>query len=122
MPEGSDRMVEALRTGLAGDAARSERADVLRLRALRTLGYVELDLLVLVEGLVPLRLDRRVVDEDVVAAVLLGDEAEALLGVEPLDGALSHALVLLLLKALRPPLQRPLQGAGDTPSRLASLV
>src|SRR5689334_23047795 len=71
----------------------SERADVLRLRALRTLGYVELDLLVLVEGLVALRLDRGVVNEDVVAAVLLGDEAEALLGVEPLNGALSHARI-----------------------------
>src|SRR5689334_170008 len=71
----------------------SERADVLRLRALRTLGYVELDLLVLVEGLVALRLDGRVVNEDVVAAVLLGDEAEALLSVEPLNGALSHARI-----------------------------
>src|SRR5262249_22321626 len=73
------------------DARRpSDRADVLRLRALRALGDVELDLLVLVEGLVALGLDGRVVHEDVVAAVLLRDEAETLLGVEPLHGALSH--------------------------------
>jgi hypothetical protein len=71
----------------------SESADVLRLGALGTLGDVELDLLVLVEGLVALRLDRRVVHEDVVAAVLLRNEAETLLGVEPLHGALSHVLV-----------------------------
>src|SRR3954449_3783305 len=78
---------------------RSERTNVLRLRTLGALRDVELDLLVLVEGLVALRLDRGVVNEDVVAAVLLSDEAETLLGVEPLDGALSHAVVLLLLKA-----------------------
>src|SRR3569833_275770 len=73
-------------TGLA-----SERANVLRLRALGALRDVELDLLVLVQGLVALRLDGRVVHEDVVAAVLLRNEAETLLGVEPLNGALSHA-------------------------------
>src|SRR3954471_24068365 len=71
---------------------RSDRADVLRLRALRALGDVELDLLVLVQGLVTLGLDGRVVHEDVVAAVLLGDEAEALLRVEPHNSALSHVL------------------------------
>src|ERR1044072_9714351 len=71
-------------------AGRAEGADVLRLRALGALRDVELDLLVLVEGLVALRLDGRVVHEDVVAAVLLRNEAEALLGVEPLHGALSH--------------------------------
>src|SRR3954469_12934992 len=69
---------------------KSDGANVLRLRALGTLRDVELDLLVLVQGLVPLALDGRVVHEDVVAAVLLCDEAEALLGVEPLHGALSH--------------------------------
>nr|BEK67745.1 hypothetical protein KPHV_49720 [Kitasatospora purpeofusca] len=33
-------------------------------------------------------------DEDVGAAAILGDEAEALLSVEPLDGSLSHAVLL----------------------------
>src|ERR1044072_7323270 len=73
-------------------AGRAEGADVLRLRALGALRDVELDLLVLVQGLVALGLDRRVVHEDVVAAVLLRNEAETLLGVEPLHGALSHVL------------------------------
>src|SRR3954453_14880778 len=80
----------------AGGASRrwseSDGTNVLRLGALGTLGDVELDLLVLVQGLVALGLNRRVVHEDVVAAVLLRDEAETLLGVEPLHGALSHLL------------------------------
>src|SRR3954470_23672687 len=70
----------------------SDGANVLRLRALGALRDVELDLLVLVQGLVALGLDRRVVHEDVVAAVLLRNEAEALLRVEPLNSALSHVL------------------------------
>jgi hypothetical protein len=37
--------------------------------------------------------DRGVVDEDVRASRVLGDEAEALVVVEPLDGSLSHVLV-----------------------------
>src|SRR5688572_27823005 len=59
------------------------------LRALRALDDLELDALTLVKALVPVHLDGRVVDEDVLAAVD-GDEAEALLGVEPLHGALCH--------------------------------
>src|SRR5260370_42564918 len=82
-------------TGWSFPLTRSARANVLSLRALRTLGDVELDLLVLVQRLVTLRLDRRVVHENVVAAVLLRDEAETLLGVEPLHGALSHCSLLL---------------------------
>src|SRR6478735_5265030 len=97
--------------------SRSERTDVLRLRALRALGDVELDLLVLVQRLVAVGLDGRVVHEDVVAAVLLGDEAEALLSVEPLDGALSHCS-LLLSRGERPSLRRPHRRSGDTSLRL----
>src|SRR3712207_6554958 len=59
------------------------------LRTLLALDDLEGDPLALVETLVPVHLDRRVVDEDVLAAVD-GDEAEALLGVEPLHGALCH--------------------------------
>src|SRR4051794_41325059 len=103
------------------DLRRSDGADVLRLRALRALRDVELDLLVLVEGLVALRLDGRVVHEDVVAAVLLRNEAEALLGVEPLDGALSHAR-LLLIRGVEPPPRRPRDRCGETPSPLEKLV
>src|SRR3954451_13372152 len=92
------------------DLRRSDGADVLRLRALRALRDVELDLLVLVQGLVALGLDGRVVHEDVVAAVLLRDEAEALLGVEPLHGALSHCS-LTPSSGRGPPLRRPTSGA-----------
>ena len=59
------------------------------LRALRTLHDLELHPLALVEGPVPVGLDRRVVDEDVLTAVD-GDEAVTLFAVEPLHGALCH--------------------------------
>src|SRR4051812_9472434 len=92
MMEGPHPRVEPL-LAVARTAVRSQRADVLRLRALGTLGDLELDLLVLVQGLVALGLNRRVVNEDVVAAAVLSDEAEALFCVEPLNSALSHVLV-----------------------------
>jgi RimJ/RimL family protein N-acetyltransferase len=72
----------------------SDRADVLRLRALGALGEVELDLLVLVQGPEAVRRDRRVVHEHVGAAAVLGDEAEALFAVEPLHCSASHDLLL----------------------------
>src|SRR6476469_7284512 len=100
---------------------RSESANVLRLRALGTLRDVELDLLVLVEGLVALRLDSRVVHENVVAAVLLRNEAEALLGVEPLDGALSHSCYSSYGGRNRH-LGGPVTDAGETPSPLEKLT
>src|SRR3954463_1547881 len=73
---------------------RSDRADVLRLGALLALRDVELDLLSLVEGLVAVGDDGGVVAEDVGAAAVLGDEPEALLRVEPLHSALSHAVLI----------------------------
>src|SRR5690606_12263965 len=73
---------------------KSERADVLRLGALGALRDVELDLLVLVERAVPARGDGRVVGEDVRATVVGGDEAEALVSVEPLHGTCSHCVLL----------------------------
>src|SRR5262245_44909409 len=63
--------------------------DVFRLRALRALSDLEVDPLAVFESLVPVHHDRRVMDEDISAAVD-GDEAIALLGVEPLDSALRH--------------------------------
>src|ERR687895_2212211 len=76
-------------TGRAGRAG-SDRADRVGLRTLRALARFEGDALVLLEGAEAVRLDGRVVDEDVRTVVVGGDEAEALLGVEPLDGALRH--------------------------------
>src|SRR4051794_36009820 len=63
--------------------------DGVGLRTLLALDDLEGDPLALVEALVAVHLDGRVVDEDVLAAVD-GDEAEALLGVEPLHAALCH--------------------------------
>src|SRR3954466_14088926 len=63
--------------------------DGVRLGTLGPLDDLEVDPLALFEALVPVHLDGRVVDEDVLTAVD-GDEAEALLGVEPLHGALCH--------------------------------
>src|SRR4051794_34580516 len=70
----------------------SDGLDVLRLRALGALGDLELHALVLVQRAVALALDGRVVHEDVGAAAVLSDEAEALLGVEPLHRTLCHAV------------------------------
>src|SRR5947209_14915662 len=75
--------------GLAAGGGGSDGADAVGLRALLALDDLEAHPLPLVEALVPVHLDGRVVDEDVLAAVD-GDEAEALLGVEPLHGALCH--------------------------------
>src|SRR3954451_14048208 len=80
-----------MRSGLF--AVKSGDADVLGLRTLGASGDVELDLLVLVERLVTAGLDGGVVDEDVLAAAVLCNETETLLGVEPLDGSLSHVLL-----------------------------
>src|SRR5674476_1001036 len=102
---------------------RSERADVLRLRALRTLGDVELNLLVLIERAVSAAGDGRVVREHVGAAVLGSNEAEALFSVEPLHGASCHnlfssksALSIPIAGADRRGVRRPLQtGTKRTP-------
>src|SRR5215211_804778 len=77
--------------------ARSDGSNVGRLLALRAVDDVELDGLALREGLVPLALDRREVDEHVVLA-LARDEPEALLVAEPLHGALLCQRALLCLE------------------------
>src|SRR3954453_4767557 len=65
----------------------SDRADVLRLRALAAGADLELDPLALFEGLETLALDRREVHEHVVAT-LTRDESETLVGIEELHSAL----------------------------------
>src|SRR5271165_5316199 len=67
-----------------------ERADLLSLRALGALAGGELDPLVLLQTTEAVNLNRGVVHEDVGAAVVWGDEPIALVGVEPLHGALRH--------------------------------
>src|SRR3954467_13496629 len=70
----------------------SDGANVRRLGALLALGDVELHTLVLVQRAVAVGLDGGEVDEDVGSAAVRRDEAEALLAVEPLHGALCHVL------------------------------
>src|SRR5437868_4224829 len=71
--------------------------DVLGLGALLTSGDVEGDLLALEQlAVATLRDDVGVVGEDVSAATILLDEAEALFRVEPLNGASSHVKLLMI--------------------------
>src|SRR5438132_11806383 len=60
------------------------------LRALRTVLDFVLHLRSLGEALVPLAADRAVMDKDVLAPIILRDEAVALVGVEPLHGSSCH--------------------------------
>src|SRR4051812_32791067 len=80
--------VAGLSRSLSGPSGR-DGAHCVGLRALLTLGHLELDPLTLLEGLVAIHLDSAVVNEHVTTAVH-GDEAVALLGVEPFDCALCH--------------------------------
>src|SRR5690606_36020579 len=97
-PWGGARVDRVVRPGCACQnrmievAVTSERGDRGRLGALLALADLEADTLTLVEGLVALGLDRGEVDEQVIAALGRGDEPEALVGVEPLDGAFWHVL------------------------------
>jgi len=70
-------------------ALRLAAFDVLGLRALFALDYVELNRVTLGEGLEPFALDSGVVDEHVRPAVLF-NEAEALAVIEPLHFSCSH--------------------------------
>ena len=65
----------------------SDRVDLLRLRTLGALTNLELDALVLIESLEAVRLDGRVVNEDVLVSAVNLDEAVALFLVEPLHCA-----------------------------------
>ena len=69
----------------------SEGADVVCLRPLLALAEFEGHSLSLLEGFVPAAFDGGVVDEDVLSALVGGDEAVALLTVEPLHNSLRHA-------------------------------
>src|SRR5260370_23648138 len=79
----------------------SEGADVLRLRSLLSLGRVEFDLLVLIQRPVAGARDRGEVDEHVRRPVIGGDEAKALIGVEPLHCSCCHQLKSFIRHARR---------------------
>src|SRR4051794_18960843 len=90
---------------------RSGGVDVLRLRALLALDDVERHGLALLELTEARGVDRGVVREDVRTAAVLGDEAEALLRVEPLHSSSCHSHAFQSMKRL------PRRGAcgGDRP-------
>src|SRR6478735_1091438 len=66
------------------------------LGTLGALADLELNALVLIEGLEATGLDLGVVNEDIAIGVVRGDEAEALFSVEPLDGSLCHLFLLIV--------------------------
>ena len=65
--------------------------------AVLALGDLELDGLALIKGLVTVHLDLGEVNEQIVA-VLAGDEAITLVGVEPLNSSLRHNVPFYLAK------------------------
>src|SRR5580693_8660745 len=73
---------------------RSDRADFLGLGALLPPPGGVGNPLVLLQAAEAVSLDGRVMDEHVGGSVVGGDKAVALVGVEPLDGAFSHVLLL----------------------------
>src|SRR5438874_2811144 len=76
-------------------SGRDDDANGACLRALRTILNFVLHLRPFGEALVPLAADRAVVDEDVLAPVVLRDEAVALVVAEPLHGSGCHVYTSL---------------------------
>src|SRR6185312_8270920 len=72
--------------------SRSDGRDVYGLRALVALLRVVGDLGALLQRAVPLAVDPRVMDEEVLVAVVRGDEAKPLVVAEPLNGAGRHGV------------------------------
>src|SRR5438045_861347 len=93
-------------------APRLQRLDVGRGRTLLALRHVEGDLLALFERLVAVHLDRAVMGEQILAAVIRRDESEALGVVEPLHGACRHVSQFLETKRLSR-LSEPRYGHDD---------
>jgi hypothetical protein len=72
----------------------SDRADLLGLWTLLALGDLEFNALVFLEAAISAGLDCGEVHEHISATTIDGDEAEALLGVEPFNGSLRHLSLL----------------------------
>jgi hypothetical protein len=71
-------------------------SDSYRLGSLGPLLDLELDTLVFLERAKAASLDLGKVDEDILRAIVRGDEAEALITVEPLHSSLCHLLTSLI--------------------------
>src|SRR5215470_6354549 len=90
--------IEPGRPGLWFSGGRSDGAQIVGrgLTRLPVSNHVECDLLSLVESMHPGAFNRADVHEDIFAAVIRLDEAEALLDIEPLYGSLRHIALLSL--------------------------
>src|ERR1700733_13181395 len=108
---------------LAHDA--SDRTDVLRLRSLLPLSRVKLDLLVLIQRPVTGARDRGEMHEHVRRPVIGGDEAETLIGVEPLHCSCSHEPTSSICHPLRdvaaPTASLPVLDSPNGPSLISGL-
>src|SRR5207253_8464860 len=78
---------------LAAPLCASDHSDVLRFLTLLAGGHIELDALTLIQGLIAVALNIREMDEHIIA-LLAGDKAVTLVGVEELDGALCHEILV----------------------------
>jgi len=88
----------------AHGSSRSERVDVGRLFAFGTFAKLERNALVLSQALEAIGLDVLKVGEYVIAAIVRGDEAEALRVVEPFycAGLSTHCVFLLMITGMAP--------------------
>lgn len=82
-------------TTASRDAEALQLRDAESLEPLVGLCYFEFNAITFIEGLETLATDDRKVDENILSTFILRNEAEALLVIKPLDGALSHAESLL---------------------------
>ena len=85
--------------GVSRAARRLHGLDIGRGRTLLAGAHFEGDLLAFLQRLVAVHLDRAVMGEQVLAAVIGRDEAEALGVVEPLHGAVRHVISILEIAA-----------------------
>ena len=76
--------------------------DVLRLHPLSALRHLVRDFVAFFEGLEPTACYARVVYEEVFATIIRGDEAVALLAIEPLNRSLGHVLKPTFLVGMNP--------------------
>src|SRR6476620_1161654 len=110
-----------IRTSPLSGLGHSDGGDSHRLGALGSLLDLELDALVRLEGAEAAALDLGKVHEDILRAVIRGDEAEALVAVEPLHSSLCHLLTSLI--SVRMYLQHPrITVAVEAPIQLVRCV
>jgi hypothetical protein len=88
--------IKRARLSAGSGVATLEGGDVRSLQALGAAGHFELNRLPVGQRLVPLRLNRGEVDENVLAGLAL-DESESLAGIEPLNCSLFSQLCFSFL-------------------------